>query len=143
MIWTLDKNSEKTLSTVKPELQKIIHKALELSPVPFAVVSGNRTAEEQKKIYGQGRPGFPKYGRRGPIVTWTLHSNHMGGNACDLSRVDAKGKPNNHDPKTWNEKHYMPLINAVLAAGKALGIPVYSGYKMWKKDWGHFQLRKQ
>lgn len=139
----LDPTSEKILSTVKPELQKVIHRAAELTTVPFAIVSGNRTEEEQKRLYGQGRPDFPKYGRPGMKITWTLKSNHMGGGAIDFSAVDEKGKPNNHDPKTWNSAHYKPIADVIKAAGKELGIPVYWGFDMWKKDWGHVQLKKQ
>ncbi len=108
-------------------------RAAELSPVAFAVVSGNRTLAEQRYLYAQGRT------RPGLKITWTLRSNHMGGNAVDLSAVDINGNPSNMDPRTWNAVHYMPIIKAVLAAGKDLGLPIYSGYMAWKKDWGHFQ----
>jgi peptidoglycan L-alanyl-D-glutamate endopeptidase CwlK len=133
----LSTESEKILSTVKPELQRVIRRAAELTTIPFAIVSGNRTAKEQAWLYAQGRT------RPGLKITWTLKSNHMGGKAIDFSAVDAKGKPNNHDPKTWNKAHYGPIADVIKAAGKELGIPVYWGYDMWKKDWGHVQLVAQ
>jgi peptidoglycan L-alanyl-D-glutamate endopeptidase CwlK len=109
MAWVLDKRSQRVLSTVRPELQKVIRRAVEISPVRFAVVSGNRTAAEQRWLYASGRT------RAGPKITWTLRSNHMGGRAIDFSLVD----------------------------GKEVGVPVYWGYDMWKKDFGHIQMVAQ
>lgn len=138
----LDPTSSKILSTVLPKLQQVINRAVETTTVPFAIVSGNRTAEEQKKLYAQGRPWLP-YGRQGMKITWTLHSNHMGGGAIDFSAVDEHGKPSNMDPKTWNSAHYKPIADVIKAAGAELGIPVYWGFDMWKKDFGHIQLKRQ
>jgi peptidoglycan L-alanyl-D-glutamate endopeptidase CwlK len=139
MAWVLDKRSRRVLSTVRPELQKVIQRAVEISPVPFAVVSGNRTAAEQRWLYSQGRT------RPGPKITWTLRSNHMGGRAIDFSLVDANGRPTNTDPKTWKNapKTYGVVATAIKAAGKEVGVPVYWGYDMWKKDFGHIQMVAQ
>jgi peptidoglycan L-alanyl-D-glutamate endopeptidase CwlK len=139
MACKLSESSLKILATVKPNLQKVIKRAAELSPVPCAIVSGNRTPAEQRILYAKGRT------TRGPKVTWTLKSNHMGGNAIDFSLVDALGKPTNTDPKTWKNapKTYGVVATAIKAAGKELGIPVYWGYDMWKKDFGHIQTVAQ
>lgn len=139
MACKLSEASLKYLATVKPELQKVVLRAAELSAVPFAVVSGNRTPQEQAHLYAQGRT------RPGLKITWTLHSNHMGGHAVDLSLVDDRGEPTNTDPKTWPtaSKTYQPVADAMYAAGKELGTPIYWGYAMWKKDFGHFQTIKQ
>ena len=69
----------------------------------------------------------------------------MGGHAIDFSLVDEKGRPTNTDPKTWPmaAKTYKPVAEAMKAAGKELGVPVYWGYDMWKKDFGHIQTIKQ
>lgn len=135
MVTVLDAASLKKLATVKPQLQRVIKRAAEISVVPFAVVSGNRTQKEQIYLYAQGRT------RPGLKITWTLHSNHMGGRAIDFSAVDAKGKPSNMDPKTWNAAHYKPIAEAIKTAAKELGIPVSWGIDMWHKDWGHIQLK--
>lgn len=130
--------SLKILSTVKPELQKVVLRAAEVCPVPFAVVSGNRTAAEQRALYAKGRTA------PGPKVTWTLNSNHMGARAIDFSLVDAKGQPTNGDPRTWPDakKTYKPVADAMIKAGKELGTEVEWGYYMWGKDFGHIQLKK-
>jgi hypothetical protein len=69
----------------------------------------------------------------------------MGGRAVDFSLVDANGKPTNTDPKTWKNapKTYGVVATAIKAAGKQVGVPVYWGYDMWKKDFGHIQMVAQ
>jgi peptidoglycan L-alanyl-D-glutamate endopeptidase CwlK len=128
--------SEQILSTVRPDLQKVIRRAAELTTVPFAVVSGGRTQAQQDYLYAQGRT------RPGMVVTWTRNSNHMGGGAIDFSAVDEKGNPTNHLKHTWNASYYKPIADTILFAGKELGIPVE--WPLWKKgDWGHIQLVKK
>jgi peptidoglycan L-alanyl-D-glutamate endopeptidase CwlK len=127
--------SEQILSTVRPDLQKVIRRAAELTTVPFAVVSGNRTQAQQDYLYAQGRT------RPGMVVTWTRNSNHMGGGAIDFSAVDEKGNPTNHLKHTWNASYYKPIADTILLAGKELGIPVR--WPLWQKgDWGHVELQK-
>jgi peptidoglycan L-alanyl-D-glutamate endopeptidase CwlK len=131
----LSPESEKILSTVRPDLQRVIRRAAEITTTPFAVVSGNRTQAQQDYLYAQGRT------RPGLVITWTRNSNHMGGGAIDFSAVDAKGKPTNHLKHTWNAGYYKPIAETILAAGKELGIPVE--WPLWRKgDWGHIQLVK-
>jgi peptidoglycan L-alanyl-D-glutamate endopeptidase CwlK len=131
----LSPESEKILNTVRPDLQRVIRRAAELTTTPFAVVSGNRTQKEQDYLYAQGRT------RKGPVITWTRNSNHMGGGAIDFSAVDGNGKPTNHLKHTWSTDYYKPIADVILAAGKELGIPVE--WPLWKKgDFGHIQLVK-
>ena len=130
----LDPRSLKILSTVNKDLQRVILRAAELTTVPFAVVSGLRTKEQQAYLYAQGRT------RPGPKITWTLKSNHMGGLAIDFSAVGEDGKPNNHDSRTWSLKYYEPIAKTILKAGEELGIKVY--WPLWKKgDLGHISLK--
>jgi peptidoglycan L-alanyl-D-glutamate endopeptidase CwlK len=131
----LSPESEKILNTVRPDLQRVIRRAAELTTVPFAVVSGNRTQAEQDRLYAQGRT------RPGLVITWTRNSNHIGGAAIDFSAVDKAGKPTNHLKHTWNADYYKPIAETILAAGKELGIGVE--WPLWRKgDWGHIQLTK-
>jgi peptidoglycan L-alanyl-D-glutamate endopeptidase CwlK len=131
----LSPESEKILSTVRPDLQRVIRHAASITTTPFAVVSGNRTQAQQDYLYAQGRT------RPGLVVTWTRNSNHMGGGAIDFSAVDMRGKPTNHLKHTWNADHYKPIAQTILEAGRQIGIPVE--WPLWKKgDWGHIQLSK-
>jgi peptidoglycan L-alanyl-D-glutamate endopeptidase CwlK len=131
----LDAASEKILSTVRPDLQRVIRHAASITTTPFAIVSGNRTQAQQDHLYAQGRT------RPGLVVTWTRNSNHIGGAAIDFSAVDARGKPTNHLKHTWNAEHYKPIATTILEAGRQLGIHVE--WPLWRKgDWGHIQLTK-
>jgi peptidoglycan L-alanyl-D-glutamate endopeptidase CwlK len=131
----LSPESEKILSTVRPDLQRVIRHAASITTTPFAVVSGNRTQAQQDYLYAQGRT------RPGLVVTWTRNSNHMGGGAIDFSAVDLRGKPTNHLKHTWNASYYKPIAQTILQAGRELGIHVE--WPLWQKgDWGHIQLTK-
>lgn len=129
-MWQLDKNSEKKLSTVKTDLQMVARKAVALSSMPFAVVSGNRTQAEQDALYAKGRT------KPGPIVTKTRNSKHIGGNALDFAVLDNNGKIdfNNVTP-------YPIVAKAFKDASAYLGIPIEWGGDWKWKDWGHIQLK--
>ncbi len=130
-MWKLDKGSETKLATVKAELQMVARKAVELSSLPFAIVSGNRTQAEQDRLYAQGRT------RRGSIVTKTRNSKHIGGRAVDFAVLDSKGKVDWH-----NLKPYPTVAAAFKAASQRLAVPIEWGgdWAKWK-DWGHIQLK--
>jgi peptidoglycan L-alanyl-D-glutamate endopeptidase CwlK len=55
------------------------------------ITSGNRTQEEQDRLYAQGRT------TPGPVVTWTRNSRHIGGNAFDIAFVGRDPYPKNFD----------------------------------------------
>ncbi len=129
--WKLDKNSEKLLAGVRPDLQHVVRKAVEISPIHFAIVSGSRTQAQQDALYAQGRwkPGL--------IVTWTRHSRHIGGHAVDYGIMKPNGKINWHDLEPY--KKLGPVFKA---AALLVHVPIEWGGD-WKKtpDWGHVQLR--
>lgn len=143
------KNSVTRLSTVNPALQAVARRALELSQVDFAVVQGNRTVDDQKRLYGKGRTaaqcvakGVPAiYARPGEAkVTWTLNSNHIGGNAIDVCPLvegelcwDDNGKRN-----LWPK-----VAAAFKQAAKELGIGItWGGDWVQNKDRPHFELKR-
>lgn len=59
------------LSGVHGDLVRVVHRALELSTVDFAVHDGIRTVEQQAEYVRAG-------------VSWTMESRHLGGYAVDL-----------------------------------------------------------
>ncbi|MBS0227071.1 MAG: M15 family metallopeptidase [Proteobacteria bacterium] len=143
------KQSVALLATVKPELQALARRALSLSEVDFGIVQGNRTLDEQMRLYGQGRDAErcavmgvpPAYAQPDKQkVTWTLKSNHIGGNAIDVCPwVDGHYEWDN-DGKLglWPK-----IADAFKRASGTLGTPVYWGGD-WttKKDRPHFSLVK-
>lgn len=149
MTFRFSKASLDRLATVDPALQKVAHRALELSPIDFVVVQGNRTLDEQKRLYGKGRTaaqcrakGVPiEYARPGEAkVTWTLNSNHIGGKAVDVAPYVDGGIQ-------WDDSGKRGLWPKIAAAfkqaAKELGVPI-----TWGGDWTttvdrpHFELKR-
>ena len=124
--WVADPRSEKNLATVQPQLQKLgreLLRRLAAEGLTFKVTSGNRTQAEQDKLYSQGRNG-----NKGPVVTWTRKSRHIGGKAIDLTLFSGKNP-------VWDSKHY----DRAGVIGEQLGL-VWGG--KWKRtpDRPHFEL---
>lgn len=106
----LSKASIEKLSSVKPELQKVIYKAFETMPFDVIVLEGIRTKERQEELF------YKK-----PPATKTLKSKHLTGDAIDIAPY----------PIDWNDKErFNEMAKHVLAAAKVLGIKVRSG-----SDW--------
>lgn len=83
------------------------------------VTSTRRSAEEQRRLYAQGRT------EPGPIVTWTLNSAHVSGRAFDVT-VD--GAPEyDDDPDAWE------ILGEL---GQGMGLDWGGAYG----DFGHFEL---
>lgn len=71
MMFKFGKKSEAELKGVHPDLVRVVRRALELSPVDFAVHDGIRTVEEQAEYVRTG-------------VSWTMNGRHLSGHAVDL-----------------------------------------------------------
>lgn len=111
------KFSQKSLNNlqgVKPELVKVVKRALELSPVDFGVREGLRTVEQQRENVSKG-------------VSQTMNSKHITGDAVDLypSVLPAGWQTN---PKVW-----LPVLNAVKQAADEQGVKLRYGIN-WKND---------
>ena len=149
MTFRFSKASLDRLATVDPALQRVAHRALELSAIDFVVVQGSRTLDEQKRLYGKGRTaaqckakGVPiEYARPGEAkVTWTLNSNHIGGKAIDVA-------PYVNGGIQWDDSGKRGLWPKIAAAfkqaAKELGVPI-----TWGGDWTttvdrpHFELKR-
>lgn len=106
--------SETRLVGVKPQLVKVVRRALEICPEDFGVREGLRTVEQQRE-----------YVRKG--VSQTMNSKHITGDAVDLyPTVLPEGWQRN--PKVW-----LPVLNAMKQAGDELGVKLRFGIN-WKND---------
>lgn len=126
-------NSKTKLKGVHPLLVKALELALQDAPYDFAIVQGVRTQAEQDALYEQGRT------KPGPIVTWTRNSNHLVksdgyGHAIDFAAYVGG--------ITWDEKYYTPIADAIVKAGKEVGITLESGAYWKNKDWGHIEIKE-
>lgn len=79
MAFKFGERSLRELEGVNPVLVAVVHRALELSEVDFAVSDGLRTREEQQELLVKG-------------ATHTLNSKHLTGEAVDLVAY-INGKP--------------------------------------------------
>lgn len=106
--------SEKRLVGVKPQLVKVIRRALELSPEDFGVREGLRTIEQQRENVRKG-------------VSQTMKSKHLTGDAVDIypSKLPEGWQKN---PKVW-----LPILKATKQAGDELGVKLRFGIN-WKND---------
>ena len=113
--------SENNLKGVNPDLVKIVHRALQLSPVDFGITEGLRTVERQRQLVAAGK-------------SQTMNSRHISGHAVDVFAYPTSAG-------SWEWKYYEQIATAFKQAAKELDIPVEWGGD-WKtlKDGPHFQL---
>jgi peptidoglycan L-alanyl-D-glutamate endopeptidase CwlK len=113
------------LDPVCPQLQQVTYRALEITPIDFAVIDGWRSQAEHLKNVSKG-------------VSWVLRSRHQDGEAIDfMAYVDGK--------KTWakgkEEETYRPIVDAFKQASKELDIPITAGADWRVRDYGHIELK--
>ncbi|WP_347253022.1 M15 family metallopeptidase [Leminorella grimontii] len=113
--------SERNLNGVHPDLVKVVRRALELSPVDFAITEGVRSIERQKQLVAAGK-------------SQTSNSRHLTGHAVDVFAYPTSAG-------SWEWKYYVQIANAFKAAANELRIVIEWGGD-WKslKDGPHYQL---
>lgn len=122
----MDARSEACLTGVHRDLCRIMRAAAEGSPVPFVVIHGLRTVDEERANVAKG-------------ASQTMHSRHLPNHdgvscAVDIAALD-------HGHVSWAAPLYGQIAQAVKHAAGELNLPVEWGGD-WKslKDLGHFQL---
>lgn len=123
MAITLGQRSLARLDGVHPDMVRVIKRAAAMArpDEDFTVLEGVRTLARQKELYAQGRT------KPGPIVTWTLKSNHFRnaktgfGHAVDLAPF----------PIDWNATaRFDALANLIFRAASIEGVRI-----RWGADW--------
>lgn len=113
-MFRFSQRSLNNLQGVHADLQKVAHRALELTRVDFVVIEGRRTPERQLQLFNQG-------------ATRTMNSRHLTGHAIDLAAwVDGTIR--------WDWPLYDQLAKAMKQAAGELGIPI-----VWGGDWRSFR----
>lgn len=138
MSFTLSKRSRARLAGVHPDLVRVVCRAIEITTVDFGVLEGVRSEARQRALYAQGRT------RPGPIVTWTLRSNHFiqprtgYGHAVDLV-------PYLDGAMEWDNDGRLGLwpriAEAMKSAADELGVAITWGGDWRTPDRPHFELR--
>jgi peptidoglycan LD-endopeptidase CwlK len=116
--------SEQHLVGVHPALVKVVRRALDLSPIDFAVTEGRRTVERQAQLVEAG-------------ASRTMASRHLTGHAVDLAPLIG-GRI------SWDWPPFHTLADAMKRAAAELGVPIVWGGD-WQsfKDGPHFELDRK
>lgn len=121
MTFKFSQRSLDNMKGVHPDLVKVVHRALELTPVDFVVIEGLRSRQRQEELF---RKGFSK----------TLNSRHLTGHAVDIVPL----------PVDWkNIEPFRRLAQAMKAAASELDVPI-----VWGGDWKgwdnpHYELDRK
>jgi peptidoglycan L-alanyl-D-glutamate endopeptidase CwlK len=107
MPFRLSSRSEKRLGGVKPELTRIVRRAINITTIDFGVTCGLRTIEEQRELVARG-------------ASQTLASKHLTGDAVDVvaylgSRI------------SWENSLYDNIADAFKAAAIEENVPLRWG----------------
>jgi peptidoglycan L-alanyl-D-glutamate endopeptidase CwlK len=128
-MFKLDQASEINLRGVHPDLERVVRKAAELSPIPFRVTEGTRTLARQRQLKASG-------------ASKTLNSRHLTGHAVDIvPMVDVTGDGKVTGDDMWHHSQLVKLSPYIKAAFKACGVP-YTWGGDWKNAWDkpHWEL---
>ncbi|AUM58523.1 endolysin [Proteus phage phiP4-3] len=123
-MYVLSQRSKDRLKGVKPELVKVVERAIQITEIDFMVIEGLRSVEQQKENVRKG-------------VSKTMNSYHLTGEAVDLGPLVNKAIP-------WQDWSKFELVaKAMKQAANELGITIEWGGD-WKtfKDGPHFQLKR-
>lgn len=107
MTFVLSQRSLGNLEGVDERLVAVVHHAITVTQIDFAVICGLRTVEEQRKLVEKG-------------ASQTMKSKHLEGNAVDLmAYVDGRG--------CWEASVYDEIADAMKAGAIEVGLPVRWG----------------
>ena len=121
------KSSEECLDSVDPVLKLVAQVALKHSPVDFSVYSGYRTAEEQNKLFKDGKSNCDGY---------KVESKHQSGLAIDV--VGLVG-----NKASWGQPTYQLIDVAFKRAAFLLDVPIeWGGNWTTFVDMPHFELTR-
>src|SRR5690606_23825635 len=117
----LNQRSVDRLKGVHPDLQRVVHRAAEITGHPFIITGGLRTQERQRALLAAG-------------ASKTMKSRHITGHAVDLAAMVG-------DEVRWDWPLYHQLAAVMKEAAQIEGVPIEWGGD-WRtfKDGPHFQL---
>ena len=123
MSYKFSSTSKERLETCDQSLQDVFNLAIKRSPIDFGVACGERTIEEQKELYRQGRT------KSGNIVTNVdgvkniSKHNHSPSQAVDIYAY-FNGKAQ------WEVKHLCMIAGVVMSCADELGVSI-----RWGGNW--------
>lgn len=122
----LNPKSVERLASAHFDLQRVIYRAAEISPLEFIVTEAVRTLEKQKALVAAG-------------ASQTMRSRHLpnaDGDACAVDLAVVVG-----GEIRWDWPLYKRLADAVKEAAQTEGVPIeWGGDWLTLRDGPHFQL---
>ena len=103
----LSEKSRKKLQGVDPDLVKVVERAIQITPIDFAVLEGVRTKARQQELVKSG-------------ASKTMNSRHLTGHAVDIVPIV-------NGSISWDFNHYYPLAEAMAKAATELGVTIRWG----------------
>lgn len=120
MTFTFSQRSLNELIGVHPDLVKVLHAAITITPIDFGVIEGLRSLARQAELFNAKK-------------SQTMNSRHLEGKAVDfLAYVDNK--------PTWDAPYYEQIAAAMKKAAFDLGVNVVWGGDWVFKDMDHLEL---
>ncbi len=121
MTWKLSTASNAKFNGVHPDLVRVVHRALQLSPIDFGISEGLRSMERQLQLKKAG-------------ASKTLNSRHLTGHAVDVMAYVGK-------EVRWDWPLYEQIAVAFKQAAAELDVPItWGGDWTTLKDGPHFEL---
>lgn len=114
MSYNLSLKSLAKLQGVHPDLVRVVQRAIQITPIDFAVVEGLRTVERQKQLVAAG-------------ASKTMKSRHITGHAVDIA-------PWVNGSIRWDWPLFHKLAPAVKQAAIDVNVPI-----TWGGDWRTFK----
>lgn len=110
----LGTRSEQNLVGVHPHLQRVVRRAITITPVDFIVTEGLRSLNRQRALVAAG-------------ASKTYNSRHITGHAIDVAALVGS-------QVRWDWPLYRRIADAMKQAAEAQGIPI-----VWGGDWRTFR----
>jgi len=107
MSFKLSKRSLDRLQGVNPQLVEVVHIAIQVTSVDFAVTEGLRSVQRQRELVAKG-------------ASQTMKSKHIDGLAVDLAAFVG-------DRISWELALYDDIADAVKIGAQEVGVPVRWG----------------
>ena len=122
-LYAFSARSEHRMQGLHPDLVRVVRRALELTPVDFAVVEGVRTKKKQAELVKAG-------------ASWTMNSRHLTGHAVDLA-------PYIGGTIRWDWPPFRVMAQAMQKAAEELAVPITWGGDWKVRDGPHFELNRK
>lgn len=120
MTFVLSEKSKLRLVGVHPKLVAVVNRAIQITPIDFAVLEGVRTIERQRELLKAG-------------ASQTMRSRHLSGHAVDLGAIVG-------GQVRWDWPLYHQIADAMKEAARQLGVPIEWGGDWKMRDGPHWQL---